>query len=208
MNQYVTGEMIRKLREERKMTQVQLASLLNVSDKAVSKWENGRGYPDISLLEPLAKALRLSVAELLAGESVINTNRSFNMKRMKFYVCPICGNVIFSSGEAMINCCGITLQPLEAEKPDPEHVIHMEESEDEYYVCSPHDMSREHYISFMAVVRDDGCEIRKLYPEGPAEARFKRRGSGWICFFCNRHGLYRTILPKSKHETVQRPHIE
>ncbi len=111
MDQYVTGAMIKRLREQRNMTQLQLADILNVTDKAISKWETGRGYPDISFMEPLASALGVSVTELLAGEHVVNTNRSFNMLRLKLYVCPICGNVIQSSGEAVISCCGISLLP-------------------------------------------------------------------------------------------------
>ncbi len=94
MNQYVTGTMIRRLRESRKMTQQQLAGKLNVSDKAISRWETGRGYPDISLIETLAAALGVSVIELFSGEDVVNTNRSFHMRRMKLHVCPVCGNII------------------------------------------------------------------------------------------------------------------
>lgn len=194
MNRYVTGEIIKKLREERSMTQAQLAEKLNVSDKAVSKWETGRGYPDIALLEPLAKTLGLSVTELLAGESISNSNRSFNMAKTKFCVCPVCGNVIVSSGEAVVSCCGITLPPLEAEEPDAAHQMHIEKVEDEYFVSVDHEMSREHFVSFMAAVKDDGLELKKLYPEGPAEARFKISRTKLLCCFCNRHGLYKTEL--------------
>lgn len=191
MNQYVTGEIIKKLREERRMTQAHLAKLLNVSDKAVSKWETGRGYPDIALLEPLAGALGLSVTELLAGENVSNTNKSFNMTKIKFHVCPICGNVITSSGEAVISCCGITLPALEPEEADEDHAVNIEKIEDEYYVTFNHEMSKAHYISFAAGVKDDGFDLKKLYPEGPAEARFKIRRTKYLYFYCNRHGLYK-----------------
>ena len=191
MNQYVTGTIIKMFREARNMTQLQLAEQLKVSDKAVSKWETGRGYPDIVLLEPLAKTLGLSVTELLAGESVRNTNRAFNMKRLKFYVCPICGNVITSSGEAVISCCGITLPPLELENTDSAHDIYIEQVEDECYITLVHEMSKEHYISFIAAIKEDGCEMKKLYPEGPAEARFKRSGLRWLYYYCNQHGLFR-----------------
>ena len=173
MNQYVTGAMIRRLRESRKMTQHQLAEKMMVSDKAVSRWETGRGYPDISLIEPLSRALGVSVIELFSGEDVVNTNKAFNMLRLKLYVCPICGNVIQSSGEAMISCCGIVLPALEAEPEDDAHRLNVERIEDEYYVTIPHEMSRSHYISFILAVRDNGCEIVKLYPEGNAEARLR-----------------------------------
>ncbi len=195
MNQYVTGAMIKRLREERKITQQQLAETMNVSDKAVSKWETGRGYPDITLIEPLAKALGVSVIELFSGEGVVNTNKVSNMLRMNFYVCPICGNVIHSTGEAVVSCCGITLPVLEAEPEDDEHHVSIEKVEDEYYVTIDHEMSKNHYISFIAAVQNDGCEIRKLYPEGPAEARFKTRLTKYLYFYCNQHGLFR-MLPR------------
>jgi len=191
MNPYVTGETIKKLREERGMTQTQLAEKLNVSDKAVSRWETGRGYPDISLLEPLAWALAISVPGLLTGEIVTNRNRSFNMARMKFYVCPVCGNVLFATGEAAISCCGIPLMPLEAESPDDAHALNIEKIEDEFYLTVDHEMTKEHSISFIAGVKDDGCEIKKLYPEGPCEARFKTSRTMWLYYYCNRHGLFR-----------------
>ncbi|MCQ2419619.1 MAG: helix-turn-helix domain-containing protein [Clostridia bacterium] len=192
MNQYVTGTVIRQSREAKKITQAELAEALKVSDKAVSKWETGRSYPDITLIEPLAKALGISTIELLSGESVTNRNRAYNMKKTKVYVCPICGNVIFAIGEAVISCCGIVLMPLEAETPG-EHCpypLRTEKVEDEYFVSIDHPMEKDHYITFMAAVSDDGVEIRKLYPEGPAEARFKIRRTAFIYYYCNKHGLY------------------
>ncbi|MCR5297533.1 MAG: helix-turn-helix domain-containing protein [Clostridiales bacterium] len=191
MNQYVTGAMIRRLREERKMTQQQLAEKMMVSDKAVSKWETGRGYPDISLIEPLADALGVSIIELFSGESVNNTNRAFNMRRIRLHVCPICGNVIQSTGEAVISCCGIVLPALEAEAGDEAHPLRIEKAEDEYYVTIAHEMSKAHYISFILAVRDDGCEMKKLYPEGNAEARFRISRTKELYYYCNRHGLFR-----------------
>ena len=194
MDNYVTGALIRRLREKNNLTQQQLAKRLSVSDKAVSKWETGRGYPDISLIEQLSSALGVSVIELLSGESVVNANRSFNMLRVKLYVCPVCGNVIMSTGGAVISCCGITLPPLEAEDEDAEHSMTVERVEDEYYVTVPHEMTKTHYISLIAAVRDDGLEIKKLYPEGPCEARFKVALTKYLCFYCNRHGLYKKTV--------------
>ena len=190
-NQYITGAMIKRLREEKKLTQAELADKIFVTDKAISKWETGRGYPDISLVEPLAKALDVSVIELLSGENVINTNRCGNMNQVKFYVCPVCGNIIQSMGEAVISCCGITLPPIEAEEADEKHSFQIERVEDEYYVTVSHEMTKTHYISFIAAVRSDGVEIKKLYPEQNAEARFKISGTKQILFYCNQHGLYK-----------------
>lgn len=70
MNQYLTGKTIKNLRERRGLTQSHLAEILNVSDKAISKWKTGKGYPDITLVEPIAKALNISVIELLSGETI------------------------------------------------------------------------------------------------------------------------------------------
>ena len=191
MDRYVTGAVIRRLREKKKITQEELAGMIHVSGKAVSKWETGQGFPDISLLEPLAQALGISVIELLSGEDIRNTNRSFNMAKGKFYVCPVCGNVIIATGETVVSCCGITLPPLEAEPSDEEHAIRKEIAEDEYFVSVDHPMTKEHYISFLAAVSDFGVQLVKLYPEGNAEARFKIDRVKTLYAYCNRHGLFR-----------------
>lgn len=200
MDQYVTGAMIKRLREEKHMTQHQLAAAVGVSDKAVSKWETGRGYPDITLIEPIAEALQVSVIELFSGSDVVNRNRTANMLRMKLYVCPVCGNVIQSTGEAVVSCCGIILPPLAAEEPDDDHPLSIERVEDEYYVTVPHEMSKNHHISFIAAVQNDGYDIRKLYPEGKAEARCKIRGTRAVYYYCNHHGLFVRELHRSRHQ--------
>ncbi|MBR3299967.1 MAG: helix-turn-helix domain-containing protein [Clostridia bacterium] len=191
MNQYVTGSMIKRLREAQKMTQQQLAEKLNVSDKSVSKWETGRGYPDISLLDPLCGALGVSMIELMSGEDVVNTNRSFNILKTKFYVCPICGNIIYSSGETVVSCHGVSLPPLESEEIDQEHALTVERVEDEYYVTVSHAMTKDHFISFIAAIKDNEVDLVKLYPEGNAEARFKISKTEKIYYYCNRHGLFK-----------------
>ena len=193
MDRYVTGAMIRSIRENRGMTQEELAGKLYVSSKAVSRWETGHGFPDISLLEPLADALGVSVIELLSGENIRNRNRSSNMARGKFYVCPVCGNMIRAAGEVVICCCGITLPPLEPESADAEHKINIETVEDEYYVTLDHPMEKSHYISFLAAVSDGQVQFVKLYPEGGAQARFKICRVKKIYAYCNRHGLFELV---------------
>ncbi len=194
MNQYVTGAIIKRLRESKKMTQQQLAEKLNVSDKAISKWETSRGYPDISLVEPLADVLGVSIIELFSGENVVNTNKSCNMLRIKFHVCPICGNIVCSTGETVVSCCGIVLPALEPETEDDDHHLSVEKVEDEYYITIQHDMSKKHYISFIAAVKDDGYEIKKLYAEGNAEARFKINRTKYFLYYCNMHGLFKVLV--------------
>lgn len=200
MNQYVTGAMIRELREKKRMTQAELAAVLNVSDKTVSKWEKGRGYPDITLLEPVAKAFGISVMELLSGNAVRNMNISSNMMRSRFYVCPVCGNVIHSMGESVINCHGILLTPCEAEESNENHRIFIEKSENEYYVRIDHSMTKQHYISFIAAVSMDRIQMVKLYPEGNAEARFAMGGVRRIFFYCNRDGLFQADPVKNRED--------
>ena len=190
MNQYVTGAVIRELREKSRMTQARLAEKLGVSDKTVSKWETAKGYPDITLLEPIAEAFRISVTELISGNTVFNSNVSANMLRSRFYVCPVCGNAIHSMGEAAIHCHGILLTPLEAEPADERHRLLIERVEDEYYVRIDHSMTKDHYISFAAAASSDEMQMVKLYPEGNAEARFKIRGVRRIFYYCNRDGLF------------------
>lgn len=199
MDNYVTGALIRKLREAKHLTQEELADKVCVSGKAISKWETGRGFPDIGLLEPLAKALEISVVELLSGVDIRNRNRSSDMKKSRFYVCPVCGNIIQATGEAVMICCGITLPPLEAEIPDSEHTINIEIVEDEYYVTVDHPMTKTHYISFLAAVSDQSVQLTKLYPEGGAETRFKINRVERIYAYCNRHGLFMLDLRKRRH---------
>ncbi len=196
MNQYVTGTVIKELREKYHLTQAELAEKLNISDKTVSKWETARGYPDISLLEPIAKIFNISVTELISGNSVRNMNVSANMLRSKFYVCPVCGNSIHSMGEAVIQCHGIMLTPCQAEHTDENHMIFMERVEDEYFIRIDHDMTKKHYISFIAGLSSDKVQIVKLYPEGNAEARLKINGVKKILFYCNRDGLFSVVPVK------------
>ena len=189
MNAYLTGATIKQLRETKSLTQSQLAELLGVTAKAVSKWETGKGLPDITLIEPLAVALGVSVVELMSGEVVQNQNLSSNLLRSKFYVCPLCGNILHATGNAMVSCCGIPLPPLEAEETNDAHAITIEKMEDEYFVTVNHEMTKEHYVSFIAHLTMDRLQLVKFYPEGNAETRFSLRGGGYLYLYCNKHGL-------------------
>ena len=190
MNQYITGAVIKELREKNHLTQAELAEKICVSDKTISKWETAKGYPDITLLEPLASVVGVSVAELISGNAISNNNVSANMMRSKFYVCPVCGNVIHTVGEAVICCHGVNLYPADAEKPDGNHEISIERVEDEYFVHINHEMTKQHYISFICAVSSDRIQVVKLYPEGNAEARFKINGVAKILFYCNKDGMF------------------
>ena len=196
MAAYLTSETIKSLRERRGLTQRALADAVGVTDKAVSKWESGRGLPDISLVEPLSSALGISVAELLTGDVRQNANRSANLMRSKFYVCPVCGNVVHALGEGSFSCCGVQLVPCEAEEPDQSHAIAVERIEDEWYVTLDHPMTKDHFISFIAYVTTGGVAFTKLYPEQEAAVRFRAGMSGALFAYCNRHGLFRVPTPR------------
>ena len=191
MNSYVTGTTIRKLREKKNLTQAELAERIGVSSKTVSKWETAKGLPDISLLQPLAQALGISMIELMNGQQILNKNVSANMLRSRFYVCPICGNAIHTLGNAVISCCGITLPALEAEDGEDDHAVTIEDVEDEHFITIHHPMTKQHYISFVAYVTSDRIQMVKLYPEGDPQTRLQLRGGGYLYYYCNQHGLFR-----------------
>lgn len=191
MNTYLSGTVIKQLREKKGTTQAQLAQLIGVTDKAVSKWETGKGLPDITLLEPLANALGVSLIELMKGEFVSNGNRAANVMRSKFYVCPICGNIVVSMGESVVSCCGINLPSLEAEEMEEGHQVQLEPVEDEFFISIDHPMTKDHYISFVAFAANDNVRLIKLYPEGEAQCRMKIRGHGFLYIYCNHHGLFK-----------------
>ncbi len=190
MNQYVTGAVIKELREKHNLTQSELAEKLNVSDKTISKWETGKGYPDITLLEPIAAAFGISVTELISGKAITNVNVSANMLRSKFYVCPVCGNIVHSMGEAVLQCHGVQLLPCQPEEADEKHRTSIERDADEFFVRIDHEMTKKHYITFIAAISGDRLQLTKLYPEGSAEARFKINGVRNVLYYCNRDGLF------------------
>ena len=197
MDSYVTGTAIRQLREAKHLTQAELAEKLAVSAKAISKWETARGLPDISLLEPLAAALGVSVLELMQGEPVVNRNRSANLLRAKLYVCPLCGNVLHATGQAVVSCCGITLPPLdisEAEDADEHHQLTLERVEDELFVTIHHPMTKDHHLSFAALVTSERVTLIRRWPEWDFQVRLPRGEHGLLYWHCTQHGLFLQIL--------------
>ena len=118
MDNKKTGELIFKLRSEKGLTQKQLADMLNVSDKAVSKWERGQGLPDVSLLPELGAIFGVNIEGLLGGGLNVNSFATGNMKKVKFYVCPICGNITICTGSAEITCCSRKIGEVIPRKTD------------------------------------------------------------------------------------------
>ena len=188
------GKLIYGLRKERNMTQLQLAEILHISDKTVSKWERGQGCPDISLLVDLSRVLGVDMEKLLSGRLEANEERGGNMKKLNFYVCPECGNVITTMTEAGISCCGKKLQPLEAVKAHDEERLLVENIENDYYISSDHPMLKEHYISFVALLTGDTLTLKKQYPEWDLQVRIPGRTHGKLIWYCTEHGLFYQLV--------------
>nr|WP_302596831.1 helix-turn-helix domain-containing protein [uncultured Cellulosilyticum sp.] len=184
------GKLIYSLRKEKNMTQKQVADAMGISDKTISKWERGLGCPDVSLLSELSNVLGVNVEKILLGDLTPNEMDGGNMKRIKFYVCPNCGNVINGTGEGEISCCGRKLTALVAKPVDEAHALEIEEIEDDYYITFNHDMTKAHYISFVAYVCSDRVLLIKLYPEQNPAVRFPRMQRGTLYFYCNNDGLW------------------
>lgn len=145
MDQTKIGLLIRSLRRERGLTQLELAQRLGVTDRAVSKWERCQGCPDVSLLPGLA-------------------------------------------------CCGRTLTPLEPQRPDPDHQLTIEQMENEWYLTSPHPMTKDHHLSFAALVTSERVTLIRRWPEWDFQVRLPRGEHGLLYWHCTRHGLFRQVL--------------
>lgn len=194
MNCDKIGKLIYNLRKDKDMTQKQLADLMNISDKAISKWERGLGCPDISLLPELSQILGVNIEEILSGKFELNETTGGNMKKIKFYVCPQCNNLMTATGDANISCCGKRLEELPAAKATENHLLNIEPIEDELYVTSPHEMKKDHYITFAAYVTGDKVYLVKHYPEWNMQFRFHKLGHGKIYYHCSNHGLFYQLI--------------
>lgn len=184
------GLLISELRKEKNMTQKEIADAMSISDKTISKWERGLGCPDVSLLSELSHILGVNIEKILQGDLDPNHTDGGNMKRVKFYLCPTCGNVLTSTAKAELSCCGRKLEPLVEKAADEHHIITAADIEDESYITVDHPMTREHYLTFAAYVTCDRLQLIKLYPEQNAELRIPKIRSGKFYICCSKHGLY------------------
>lgn len=185
------GKLISSIRKEKNMTQKEVADALNISDKTVSKWERGLGYPDISLIGDLSKVLNVDIEKLLAGDLAPNVKDSGNLRRLKFFVCKSCSNIIYSTGNPDISCCGRKLLPLTYKNQDEAHRINVEEIENDYFISLNHEMTKDHYISFIAQVSTDRVLLVKMYPEQNAEIRIAKKKNAKLYAYCTKHGLWK-----------------
>ncbi|MBC3887928.1 helix-turn-helix domain-containing protein [Acetobacterium paludosum] len=192
------GALLKALRKEKEMTQKQVADQMNISDKTISKWERGLGCPDVSLLGELSELFEVNIEKILLGDLKSNDMETGNLKRMKFYVCPNCGNVISNIGGADISCCGRKLAPLVAKPTDKKHAAKVEDVDGEYYITFDHEMSKTHFLSFVAYVTSDRSLFIKLYPEQTASVHLSKivggnlmkKSSGRLYYYCSQHGLW------------------
>ncbi len=189
-----TGALIRRLRTERGLTQKQLAEALTVSDKAVSKWERGMGLPDVSLLPRLCELFKVDLLRLIDGEIDDGDKVRGNMKKTNYFVCPVCGNISLCTGEAALSCCGRRLEPLKAKKAAEDEKLNVEKLENQWFVSSTHEMTKTHYISFIALATGDRIELIKLYPEWDMQTRLSTLAHGMLLWYCTEHGLFYQLI--------------
>lgn len=189
-----TGDLIRILRIEKGMTQKQLAEILHISDKTVSKWECNGGLPDTSLILQLANLFGIEIENLLDGNIEANDYVGGNMKNMSYFVCPTCHNVTMCTGKAEVICCGKRLDVQIMKKASQNDKLGVEIIDDDWYISSKHPMNKEHYISFVGLVTNDRVQIVKQYPEWNLEVRFPKRGYGMLIWYCIQDGLFYQLL--------------
>lgn len=190
-----TGKLLSRLRRERGMTQRQVAEELHVSAQAVSKWERCLGCPDVSLLAALSGMFGVSVERLLAGDLAQEEADGGNMKRLKFYVCPDCGNIMTATGGGEPHCCGRKLEPLTSRPVDKAHIVTVQEVEEDWYVTFRHPMEKDHFFRFAAYVATERVLLVRLYPEQGGEFRIPQlRGGGKLYLCCSRDGLFEVKL--------------
>lgn len=188
------GRLIYSLRQEKRLTQLQLAKQMNISDKAVSKWERGLGCPDVSLLPELSDILGVHLEVLLSGNLDTKNLVGGNMKKLKYYVCPVCGNLITATADAMISCCGKKLPALDLRKAGENEKLSVKIIENDYFISTEHEQSRDHYISFVALITGDSMMLRKQYPEWNVQTRIPVFGHGKLIWYCTQHGLQYQLI--------------
>ena len=185
------GALLSILRKEQNMTQKDVAERLSVSPQAVSKWERGNGCPDAGLLPGLSGLFGVSVERLLEGDLRRERTEVGNMKRIKFFVCPDCGNIMTATGGGEPHCCGRKLEALKAQRADEAHTAAVQEIEEDWYVTFAHPMEKGHFFRFAAYVTVDRVLMVRLYPEQGGEFRIPQiRGGGRLYLCCSRDGLF------------------
>lgn len=190
MDSLKIGKLIYSLRKDKGLTQRELADKLHLSDRTISKWERGIGIPDISLLKDISKIFNIDIENILNGEKEEN-NKGGNMRKISFYVCPTCGNILVSLNEnSKVSCCGNILDKLSLKDNTNNHMISVEEIENDYYITLDHEMNKDHYINFVAYVSFDSVNLIPMFPEQSSSLRIPKHHKGKIYYSCNKDGLF------------------
>lgn len=153
------------------------------------------GCPDISLFPDLSALFGVELSALLAGDMGRGELLGGNMKKLRFYVCPVCGNLLTAmSDSASVSCCGKLLEPLSPHRASEDERLHVEKIETEYFISSAHPMTRAHHIAFVALVTGDCIVLRKQYPEWDLQARIPMLAHGRLVWYCTQDGLFEQLL--------------
>jgi len=189
MNNKETGKLIKSLRISKKLTQLQLAQMLCVSDKTVSKWERGLGMPDVSLISKIADIFDTTAERILNGKLEKNKYNGANPDRLQFFYCNNCGNLVTTTAKIEGSCCGSKMTILQKIKSD-DIIKDVEVVEDEYFVTLDSPMTKENFVTFVSVKSFDKYLVIRLYPEQDTTVRFKYIPGATIYAYCNKHGLW------------------
>lgn len=200
MDMKKSGELLNRLRISKNMTQKQIADILKISPKTVSKWERGRGFPDISYVSELAEILGVSTDSLLSGDISKNAEEAVSMKKTKFYVCPHCHSFMQGTGESEVVCCGSRVDACAVGESTAAHGMKIKEDDGQWYISFNHEMTKEHYIGFVAYVTFDRVLTVRMYPEQSGEVRIPKMYGGCFYYYCSRHGLF-SFSPKPQSRT-------
>ncbi|MTD31955.1 helix-turn-helix domain-containing protein [Planomicrobium sp. YIM 101495] len=194
MDTQKVGDLIYRLRKEKGFTQKQLAEQLHLSDRTISKWERGQGYPDVSLLPSLSAVFGVNIENILDGELPANDFIGGNMKKANYFVCTTCHNIVLATGDVTLSCCGRKLEQLEAKKATDDNKLLLTESDQEWFISSDHPMTKEHYISFLAFATGDQIQLIKQFPEWSLQSRIPKKKHGKLLWYDTKFGLYYQLV--------------
>ena len=152
------------------------------------------GSPEVALLEALSRVFQVDVQNLLSGELNRNTVLGGNPKRMQFYVCPDCGNLVTAMADAAVTCCGRKLKASVLQKAAGEDKLMVERIENDWFITSAHEMTKAHHITFVALLTSDTILLKKQYPEWDLQVRIPVFAHGLLLWHCSRHGLFCQVV--------------
>ena len=188
------GTLIRSLRKEKGLTQKELAEILSVSDKTVSKWERGKGIPDISIMLSLSNIFGIEIEKMLEGEIRYDEFITDNMEKTKYYICPQCGNIITSVKEVSLSCCGRRLENHIPKPAGDKGRLVFLKSDTGYGIMNHYPMTKDDYISFISIITEDRGLLIKTYPEWDKMYHISCFEKGIVVWYSKKDGLLYQII--------------